>query len=105
MPISAIVDLIVQSGILQTKSCNMILQMSSVHKSDARLLVSTIETGNWKLETGNWRLETENQKLEIGNWKLKFENWKLEYGNENWKLETAIQPGYARKPSAATRTV
>jgi len=67
MPISAILDLIVKSGILQTKSCNMILQMSSVHKSDASLLVSTIETGNWKLETGNWRLETGNWKLETGN--------------------------------------
>ena len=56
-----------------------------------------LETGNWKLETGDWKLKTRN-------WKLEFENWKLEYGNENWKLEIAIQPGYARKPSAAART-
>ena len=79
MPISAIVDLIVLSGIHQTKSWNMILQMSSVHKSDASLLVLTIETRNWKLETGN-------SKLQIGNWKMETRNWKLEIGN--WKLKT-----------------
>ena len=60
MPISGIVDLIVLSGIHQTKSWNMILQMSSVHKSDASLLVLTIETRNWKLETESWKLETGN---------------------------------------------
>ena len=43
MPISGIVDLIVLSGIHQTKSWNMILQMSSVHKSDGSLLVLTID--------------------------------------------------------------
>jgi hypothetical protein len=28
------------------------------------IMISILETGNWKLETGNWKLETGNWKLE-----------------------------------------